>query len=148
MILPEHVELVRSGHMAVQTEPDLYNYFSSTSIQRCLFSVSISYIRTLLKLLSLSSEEPCIIYINRWKITQSIAKISPIQWVTILAHMQIINMWTLCRVGTMHKFFTYYAGIMCNVFLYLLCSNLCQHNWPRPTQEMMSVMSLFFTKYN
>ena len=23
VILPEHVELVRSGHMAVQTEPDL-----------------------------------------------------------------------------------------------------------------------------
>ena len=44
VILPEHVELVQSGHIAVQTEPDLYSFFSSTSIQRCLFSVSISYL--------------------------------------------------------------------------------------------------------
>ena len=30
------------------------------------------------------------------------------------------------------KFFTYYAGIMPDAFLYLLCSKLCWHNWLRP----------------
>ena len=31
----------------------------------------------------------------------------------------------------MHEFFTYYAGIMLDAFLYLLCSKLCRHNWHR-----------------
>ena len=32
--------------------------------------------------------------------------------------------------------FTYYAGIMLDAFLYLLCSQLCQHNWRRPSTSL------------
>ena len=43
-----------------------------------------------------------------------------------------LTMRTLGGIGTMHKIFTYYAGIMLDAFLYLLCSKLCWHNWRRP----------------
>ena len=39
--------------------------------------------------------------------------ISPMQQITIFAHVQII---TYGRVGTMHIFITYYAGIMHDAF--------------------------------
>ena len=59
------------------------------------------------------------------------------QQITILNYMQIITMRILDGVGTMHKIFTYYAGIMPNAFLYLLCSKLCQHNRRGPTQGLI-----------
>ncbi len=31
---------------------------------------------------------------------------------------------------------TYYAGIMLDALAHLLCSKLCWHNWPRPTQQL------------
>ena len=30
---------------------------------------------------------------------------------------------------TLHKNYTYYAGIMLDAFAILLCSKLCWHNW-------------------
>ena len=73
-------------------------------------------------------------HIDRRNTIQCIATISPIQWITILPHMQIITMHALGGDCTIHiKFFTYYAGIMLDAFLYLLCSKLCWHNWRRPT---------------
>ena len=43
---------------------------------------------------------------------------------------------------TIHiKFFTYYASIMLDAFLYLLCSKLCQPNWLRPTDGYLATGS-------
>ena len=65
-----------------------------------------------------------------------IATISPIQQFTILAHMQIANNYAVTGQSRRSaRFFTYYAGIMLDAFLYLLCSKLCQHNWCRPTVQ-------------
>ena len=44
---------------------------------------------------------------------------------TILSHVQIITIGTIGGDFTM-SIFTYYAGIILDVFLYLLCSKLCQ----------------------
>ena len=48
--------------------------------------------------------------------------------------MQLITMRALgvdCTVCI--KCFTYYAGIMLDAFLYLLCLKLCRHSWLRPS---------------
>ena len=33
---------------------------------------------------------------------------------------------------------TYYAGIMPDAFKYLLCQNLCRHNWPGPSIQVIN----------
>ena len=71
-------------------------------------------------------------HVDKRNIIQFITMISPAQRVAIFDHVQIITMQTLGGVGSMHKNFTYYAGIILDAFLYLLCSKLCQHNWHRP----------------
>ena len=60
---------------------------------------------------------------------------TPTQQVTILNHVQIITMRMLGGVGTLHKNFAYYAGIILDAFLHIsyLCSKLCGHNWHRPS---------------
>ena len=60
--------------------------------------------------------------VDKGNIIQCITMISPVQQITILDHVQIITMWTLGRVGTMHKNFTY--SIMLGVF-----STNCTQNY-------------------
>ena len=42
---------------------------------------------------------------------------------------------------TLHKKFTYYAGIMLDTFTILLCSKLCWHNWLRPSATVIHEIS-------
>ena len=44
-----------------------------------------------------------------------------------------------CTRRRLHNehFFTYYASIMLDAFLYLLCSKLCWYNWRRPIFQLI-----------
>ena len=72
-------------------------------------------------------------HVDKKSIIQCIAMTLPAHQITILNHVQIITMQMLGAVGTLHKNFAYYAGIMVDAFLHLLCSKLCGHNWHGPS---------------
>ena len=38
----------------------------------------------------------------------------------------------VCEKCVLHKKFAYYAGIMLDAFVILLCSKLCWHDWLKP----------------
>ena len=73
---------------------------------------------------------------------------SPIQRITILAHVQIITMRALGSDCAIRILFTYYAGILLDAFLYLLCSKLCWHNWLRPSQASLLPINKSFLSFN
>ena len=73
-------------------------------------------------------------HIDRRNTIQCIGTISSKTWIILLPYIQVITIQALGRDYTICiKIFTYYAGIILDAFLYLLCWKLCWHNWLRPT---------------
>ena len=95
------------------------------------------------KSLSLFSEGPCITLTKETSFNSSLQyhlhnELSSAQWVIIIIdHVQIIAMGTLGGVCAICKDFNYYASIMLDAFLYLLCWKLCLHYWHSPTCEVI-----------
>ena len=72
-------------------------------------------------------------HIDRRNTIQYIAKISPIPMIYHTSSCANNNY--VCTRQRLHNahFHLFYAGIMLDAFLYLLCWKLCWHNWHRPS---------------
>ena len=63
---------------------------------------------------------------------------------TLCLYFTSVKCQCLCEKCVLYKKFPYYAGIMLDAFLILLCSKLCWHNWLKPMSHSSKFSTMLY----